>query len=349
MSPTLRVVAEVSSELHKAAYIIGHAIAGDLKWLCSIGVALDTAESKPDQNIVDTQTLAVACETRAMRQTQGQAGSHGGCMLPAVQQRSLLALATQYDLEPAALHNGANDAAFTLQVMLLRACDAPARAHTLEHAHAIMLLFRRRSCSRSVVCPLCRPYALRRPTCRARYVLRCSSCRCVRQRVWEHADSCAFIICFPDKTHTCRKAFQALQASASAVASVVDDLLSQLEAALRPHAQQALVDQVTRFAQALAEGADVSRYTHAGAAVAEVRFPAGLSAAERRLVHQTAQDKGLSSSSQGKGADRFITVRAAGGFPMHGAGPRDDSRRGRKAGKRGAVEVAQDHDGSPDA
>ena len=351
MSPTLRVVAEVSSELHKAAYIIGHAIAGDLKWLRSIGVALDTAESKPDQNIVDTQTLAVACETRAMRQKQGQAGSHGGmgCVLPAVQQRSLLALATQYDLEPAALHNGANDAAFTLQVMLLRARDAPARAHTLEHAHAIMLLFRRRSCSRSVVCPLCRPYALRRPTCRARYVLRCSSCLCVRQRVWEHADSCAFIMCFPDKTHTCQKAFQALQATASAVASVVEDLLSQLEAALRPHAQQALVDQVTRFAQALAEGADVSRYTHAGAAVAEVRFPAGLSAAERKLVHQTAQEKGLSSSSQGKGADRFITVRAAGGFPTHGVGPRDDSRRGRKAGKRGAVEVAPDHDGSPDA
>ena len=123
MSPTLRVVAEVSSELHKVAYIIGHAIAGDLEWLRSIGVALDTAESKADQNIVDTQTLAVACETRAMRQAPGQAGSHGdrGCVLPAVQQRSLLALATQYDLEPAALHNGANDAAFTLQVVLLRA------------------------------------------------------------------------------------------------------------------------------------------------------------------------------------------------------------------------------------
>ena len=38
MSPTLCVVAEVSSELHKAAYIIGHAIAGDLEWLRSIGL-----------------------------------------------------------------------------------------------------------------------------------------------------------------------------------------------------------------------------------------------------------------------------------------------------------------------
>jgi hypothetical protein len=153
-------VAEVSKELSGADYIVGHALAGDVAWLKSIGVGAvgtaergsskklrgDTKRAALEAKMVDTQVLAVTCAKRASamrlaQQKQAKVALHaakasgqeaavietlenkhkkiiqaGQCTL--IHQRSLKALAQAYGLKPTALHNGANDAAFTLQVML---------------------------------------------------------------------------------------------------------------------------------------------------------------------------------------------------------------------------------------
>ncbi len=46
--------------------------------------------------------------------------------------------------------------------------------------------------------------------------------------------------------------------------------------------------------------------------VDELAFPAGLSNVERKFLHKISQDYGLKSKSQGKGDNRFITVRKHG-------------------------------------
>lgn len=125
--PLVQAVEQVSQELKTANYIIGHAVNGDLKWLRSIGVDEGSPEDRTqapscrsmEARVVDTQVLAVGCAERAAREGGANTGS-----LPAVQQRSLKALAHEYSLAPAALHNGGNDAAFTLQVMLSQ-CRVP--------------------------------------------------------------------------------------------------------------------------------------------------------------------------------------------------------------------------------
>eukprot|EP00933_Yihiella_yeosuensis_P014422 TRINITY_DN12953_c0_g1_i1.p1 TRINITY_DN12953_c0_g1~~TRINITY_DN12953_c0_g1_i1.p1 ORF type:complete len:464 (-),score=125.70 TRINITY_DN12953_c0_g1_i1:46-1392(-) len=105
-------VREVSKELNAANFIVGHAVQGDLEWLRKAGVVGISKKktSKEDSKIIDTQVLASASEKNPGR--------------------SLKALANCYSLEPDNLHNGGNDAAFTLQVMLAQckfAFDKPAR------------------------------------------------------------------------------------------------------------------------------------------------------------------------------------------------------------------------------
>jgi hypothetical protein len=274
--PLIQAVAEVSTELGAADFIVGHAVAGDLKWLRSIGVGginkhspkTPTGSSSTEDNervevpledrLVDTQMLAVACAVRAARANGSASDS-----VPAVKQPSLNALATEYDLEPDALHNGANDAAFTLQVMLSQ-CKVPFEPPP------------------------------RTPS-----------------------------------THMHQVGFREKQAIADAAAGAQDED--------RKAEVQALVDRVGAFAQALEEGdrsadplvADPLAVDPlvadplvvdplagvAEAEPAELRFPPSLSAFERKAVHGAAADLGLSSCSQGSGADRYIAVRAAGAFP----------------------------------
>jgi hypothetical protein len=124
--PLANAVAEVSKELDGADYIIGHAVAGDLKWLHSIGVRSKQRNSQGaeevtlDERLVDTQMLDIACVARAARAIGGRKDD----VKAATKQRSLKVLAEEHGLHPAALHNGANDAAFTLQVMLSQ-CGVP--------------------------------------------------------------------------------------------------------------------------------------------------------------------------------------------------------------------------------
>eukprot|EP00941_MAST-03F_sp_MAST-3F-sp1_P002295 g2295.t1 len=82
-----------AEELRKCDIVVGHAIKGDLDWLRSIGVDPD------GKFIVDTQVLALKAT-------------------PQAKTNSLKNLANEYKLNPIRLHNGANDAAFTLMVML---------------------------------------------------------------------------------------------------------------------------------------------------------------------------------------------------------------------------------------
>jgi len=121
--PLAQAVEQVSQELKNAHYIVGHAVRGDLKWLRSIGV--DSASSTEDtaqapsrrsmeDRVVDTQVLAVGCAHRAAR--DGKSADKSSQLT--TQQRSLKALSHEHGLSPDALHNGGNDAAFTLQVML---------------------------------------------------------------------------------------------------------------------------------------------------------------------------------------------------------------------------------------
>ena len=74
----------------------GHAFKGDLKWLSSIGVDTRGVALK----VIDTQSLEVARTGVASQQV------------------SLEKLATAYGLQPQQLHNGGNDAYYTLAVML---------------------------------------------------------------------------------------------------------------------------------------------------------------------------------------------------------------------------------------
>jgi hypothetical protein len=124
---------QVSAELGAADYIVGHAVAGDLKWLRSIGVG-GISKCRPkkeranmgeeeevvplEERLVDTQVLAVARAVQAVRESNDKSAT------PDVKMRSLKTLSEEYGLDPAALHNGANDAAFTLQVMLSQ-CGIP--------------------------------------------------------------------------------------------------------------------------------------------------------------------------------------------------------------------------------
>jgi hypothetical protein len=97
--PLRRVTEEVRRELGECHIVVGHCIGGDLGWLRGMGVDVDGTP------VVDTQTLAMA-----------QTGD-------ATKTPSLVSLGEQYDLDCRRLHNGANDAAVTLQVMLAQ-CDA---------------------------------------------------------------------------------------------------------------------------------------------------------------------------------------------------------------------------------
>lgn len=101
---------EVASELNGSDLIVGHAVRADLAWLRKIGVSgLEANSLSLGSRLVDTQTLAFAGEA-AVDGFQPQVG--------------LRAMAEAYGLNPQRLHNGANDAAFTLQVMLLQ-CGVP--------------------------------------------------------------------------------------------------------------------------------------------------------------------------------------------------------------------------------
>ena len=114
--PLAQAADEIAAELNAADYIVGHAISNDLKWLRAIGVADVPSSSQGgkekgtlEERVVDTQMLAIGCRARAARKSGKNDSRPAG-------HRSLKALATEYNLDPAALHNGANDAAFTLQV-----------------------------------------------------------------------------------------------------------------------------------------------------------------------------------------------------------------------------------------
>jgi hypothetical protein len=146
--PLAEAVAEVSRELGAADYIVGHALAGDLAWLRSIGVK-GCIDRDPNAGLVDTQFLAHACSTRAaaaaaavVPAAAAAAASAGGSVDADVTAnlQSLKDLCNLYSLDPAKLHNGANDAAFTLQVMLSQCgmpFDPPARTpstHTEQAA-----------------------------------------------------------------------------------------------------------------------------------------------------------------------------------------------------------------------
>jgi hypothetical protein len=159
-------VIEVNKELKDADYIVGHALAGDIAWLRSIGVTSVNAAGKGSgkkavkaagqvtrqAKLVDTQELAAFTSKRTSaarleRQKQAKdallaakASEQEASVIASLekeynaitkavkyksnQRQSLKMLAEAYDLMPAALHNGANDAAFTLQVMLSQ-CGFP--------------------------------------------------------------------------------------------------------------------------------------------------------------------------------------------------------------------------------
>lgn len=97
-------VEDLASELRFACLIVGHAARGDLAWLRNIGVSgLEVNSSSLETRLVDTQTLAFSADGISVG-SQPQLGLH--------------AMANAYGLNPDRLHNGANDAAFTLQIML---------------------------------------------------------------------------------------------------------------------------------------------------------------------------------------------------------------------------------------
>jgi hypothetical protein len=107
--------------------------------------------------------------------------------------------------------------------------------------------------------------------------------------------------------------FQEKQAMATAAAGVLNDIISAVEDAERPPEHRALLEQVAQFAQVLANGNAV---IHPQVGVPELRFPPTLSAFERKLVHEAAASRALTSASQGTGAERYIAVRAGGAsFP----------------------------------
>lgn len=263
----MQAVEQVSQELKAANYIIGHAVHGDLKWLRSIGVnegspedtTLAPSHKSIEGRVVDTQVLAVGCVERAARE-----GCANTSSLPAVQQRSLKALAHEYGLAPAALHNGGNDAAFTLQVMLSQ----------------------------------CRVPFLAPPRTSSRHMLQID--------------------------------FQEKQALATAAAGVLNEIISAIEDAERPPEHKALLEQVAKFAQVLANGNAV---IDQDVGVQELRFPPTLSAFERKLVHEAAASHALTSASQGTGVERYIVVRAGGA-----SFPTDSTKYSRKrAGKESVI------------
>ena len=281
-------VEQVSQELKTANYIIGHAVHGDLKWLRSIGVdegsPEDTTQAPSRRSIegrvVDTQVLAAGCAGRAAREGGANTGS-----LPAVQQRSLKALAHEYGLAPAALHNGGNDAAFTLQVMLSQ----------------------------------CRVPFLAPPRTPSRHILQID--------------------------------FQERQAMATAAAGVLNDIISAIEEAERPPEHRALLEQVAQFAQVLANG---NAAIDPQVGVPELRFPPTLSAFERKLVHEAAASRTLTSASQGTGAVRYIAVRAGGAsfptdatkFSRKRAG-KESGGGAKRRGLRGIGQRTEDGSGAP--
>ena len=109
--PQARAVEAVAEE-HGGEPRRRTAVKGDLAWLRSIGVAVKGGE------VVDADACGRARSAR--RQSRWRRRSAG-----------LKALAQAHGLAPAALHNGANDAAFTLQLMLSQcgvAFDPPPRA-----------------------------------------------------------------------------------------------------------------------------------------------------------------------------------------------------------------------------
>jgi len=83
-------------------------VSGDIAWLASIGVE-GLAERGP---IADTQAIAAGIAARSL------AGECGRLPRGQQLQKSLQALASEHGLAPERLHNGANDAMFTLQVLL---------------------------------------------------------------------------------------------------------------------------------------------------------------------------------------------------------------------------------------
>ena len=93
--PLGAVADAVSEELRSADFFIGHDVRNDVAWLRDIGCEISP---QLEQNVLDTQGLARA---RGLGQ-----------------KLSLKDLAKLFGLMPERLHNGGNDAAFTLQVLL---------------------------------------------------------------------------------------------------------------------------------------------------------------------------------------------------------------------------------------
>jgi DNA polymerase III epsilon subunit-like protein len=106
--PLAKVAEKVSAELRGADFFIGHDVKGDVAWLRDIGCEIDP---RLLDCVIDIQEVA---------------GSRG-----LGRQRSLQDLAEEFGVGPERLHNGGNDAAFTLQVLLslsaLEGWDQPRR------------------------------------------------------------------------------------------------------------------------------------------------------------------------------------------------------------------------------
>lgn len=114
------VARELMMELSAADFIIGHAARGDLAWLQKLGVNC----CKPQ--VVDIQTLAL-CGT--------------GLEDDELLQIGLGKLAEKYELHPQHMHNAANDASFTLQVMLSQCDVAFERPRRSISAHASSAIY----------------------------------------------------------------------------------------------------------------------------------------------------------------------------------------------------------------
>jgi DNA polymerase III epsilon subunit-like protein len=93
--PLAKVAAEVSAELRSADFFIGHDVHNDVEWLREIGCDIDP---RLENGVIDIQGVA---HLRGLGR-----------------QRSLKDLVEACGLDPERLHNGGNDAAFTLQVLL---------------------------------------------------------------------------------------------------------------------------------------------------------------------------------------------------------------------------------------
>jgi len=227
-------VSELAFELNAADFIVGHAISGDLAWLRKIGVNGLEANSKALQSrVVDTQTLAYA---------------GGGISTECMPQLGLRAISSKYALDPQLLHNGANDAAFTLQVMLSQCgqkFSAPVRSHS---------------------------------------------------------------------QHKLSAAYQAAWVEALARLNT-----EEREGIMREHDLQTEVEAFARLItmscnESIDEPGDSNLENKVPSNI--LRFPAELTAKERKIVHTAAENLGLQSQSENsQDGKRFVTICAPGAVP----------------------------------